>query len=129
MSQRIVTTRCCDRISAATLSAACTFAPDDGPTSSRGAELDLAADGEARLYRGAIYGIGRAALAGQLTYVADIEATANATLKNTQTTADLQLAIGGGYGRVLDIGAQIRVQTSNPFSLRRRRYSRNGCRC
>src|SRR5262249_42085033 len=76
---------------------------------SRGLQVDLTADAEARLYKGAAYGIGRAAGAAQMNYVADIDANGN-QLKNTRFTADLQVAVGGGYGRVLDVGAAIRVR-------------------
>jgi len=83
----------------------------DGPALSRGLQLDITADGEARLYTGKLYGIGRAAVATQFNYVADIDANnPNNTLKDTRFTADLQVAIGGGYGRVLDVGAAIRVR-------------------
>jgi len=82
----------------------------DGPTVSRGLQVDLTADGELRFYRGPIYAIGRGAAGAQVNYVADVADNPNNTLKDTRSTADLQLAIGGGYGRVLDVGAAIRVR-------------------
>jgi hypothetical protein len=82
----------------------------DGPEVSRGAQVDVTGDGEARLYRGPVYGIGRVAVAGQINYVADVAANPNNNLKQTRSTADLQIAIGGGYGRLLDVGAAIRVR-------------------
>jgi hypothetical protein len=82
-----------------------------GPALSRGLQLDATANGEARLYTGSLYGIGRAAGATQINYVSDIDPNnANNTLKDTRFTADLQVAVGGGYGRVLDVGAAIRVR-------------------
>jgi hypothetical protein len=83
----------------------------DGPALSRGLELDVTADGEARFYSGRVYGIGRAAAATQVNYVSDVDPNnPGNTLKDTRFTADLQVALGGGYGRVLDVGAAIRVR-------------------
>ncbi|HEX4419999.1 MAG TPA: HEAT repeat domain-containing protein [Kofleriaceae bacterium] len=83
----------------------------DGAAESRGLELDLDADGEVRFYTGQLYGIGRAAADAQFNYVSDIDANnPNNTLKDTRFSGDLQIAIGGGYGRVLDVGAAIRVR-------------------
>jgi hypothetical protein len=83
----------------------------EGASVSRGLQVDVTADGEARFYRGAVYGVGRAAAAAQLNYVADVDANdPDATLKDTRFTADLQVALGGGYGRVVDVGAAIRVR-------------------
>jgi hypothetical protein len=83
----------------------------EGASVSRGLQVDVTADGEARIYRGALYGIGRAAAAAQVNYVADVDANdPDATLKDTRFTADLQVALGGGYGRVVDVGAAIRVR-------------------
>jgi hypothetical protein len=77
----------------------------------RGLQIDVTADGEARLYSGQLYGIGRTAAAAQLNYVSDVDPNNPAnTLKDTRFTADLQVAIGAGYGRVLDVGAAIRVR-------------------
>jgi hypothetical protein len=83
----------------------------EGAGLSRGLQLNLTANGEARLYSGRLYGIGRAAGATQFTYVSDVDPNnPGNTLKDTRFTADLQVAIGGGYGRVLDVGAAIRVR-------------------
>ncbi|HEX7837728.1 MAG TPA: hypothetical protein VF469_09710, partial [Kofleriaceae bacterium] len=83
----------------------------DGPAVTRGLQVDVTADGEARLYSGRAYGIGKAAAQSQINYVSDVDPNnANNTLKDTRFTADLQIAIGGGYGRVLDVGAAIRVR-------------------
>jgi len=82
-----------------------------GASLSRGLQLDATANGEARLYTGGLYGIGRAAGAAQLNYVSDVDANnPGNTLKDTRVTADLQVALGGGYGRVLDVGAAVRVR-------------------
>jgi hypothetical protein len=83
----------------------------EGASVSRGLQLDLTADGEVRFYTGAVYGLGRAAAATQFNYVADVDAgNPDNTLKDTRFTADLQAALGAGYGRVLDVGAAIRVR-------------------
>lgn len=82
----------------------------DGPAVTRGLQLDVTADGEARFYSGRIYGIGKAVAASQINYISDVDANPGNTLKDTRFTADLQIAIGAGYGRVLDVGAAIRVR-------------------
>jgi len=83
----------------------------DGPAVTRGLQLDVTASGEARFYSGRVYGIGKAAGAAQANYVSDVDpGNPDNTLKDTRFTADLQIAIGGGYGRVLDVGAAIRVR-------------------
>jgi len=83
----------------------------DGPGLTRGLQIDVAADGEARFYSGQLYGVGRAAGAAQTNYISDVDpGNPDNTLKDTRSTADLQVAIGGGYGRVLDVGAAIRVR-------------------
>jgi hypothetical protein len=80
-----------------------------GSSQQRGAEVVAQGDGEARFYSGQIYGVGKVAVAAQLNYVSDVDQNGNA-VKFTNTYGDLQLALGGGYGRVLDIGAAIRVR-------------------
>jgi len=83
----------------------------EGRAQTRGAQLSVDADGEARFYSGAVYGVGKAAAALQVDYVSDVDATnAMADFKSTTSQADLDVAIGGGYGRVLDVGAAIRVR-------------------
>jgi len=82
----------------------------EGPAVSRGLQIDVTADGELRFYSGAVYGVGRAAGAAQLNYVADVTDDPDNTLKDSRFTADLQVAIGGGYGRLIDVGAAIRVR-------------------
>ena len=76
----------------------------------RGAQLDATANAEARLYKGGIYGIGKAALGLQVGYFSRKDQDPNNDAADTRTTADLQLALGGGYGRVLDVGGAIRVR-------------------
>ncbi len=83
----------------------------EGAAVSRGLQLDVSADGEARRYTGKLYGVGKAAIGAQLNYVSDVDAgNPDNTLKDARFTADLQVALGAGYGRVLDIGAAIRVR-------------------
>jgi hypothetical protein len=81
-----------------------------GRESTRGAELVIDGNGEVRFYTGKIYGIGKAAVGLQINYISDAAVDAMNDLKDTRYTADLQAAIGGGYGRVVDVGAAIRVR-------------------
>ncbi len=81
----------------------------DGVQQSRGAQLDVNGTGEARFYTGMIYGIGKAAVAIQENYFS-VTDNANNSKKGTAFAADLQVALGGGYGRMLDVGAAIRVR-------------------
>lgn len=82
-----------------------------GRSQSRGTQVNLGGNGEVRLYSGPVYGIGKAALAGQISYVSfkDGMDPANDD-SDTRFTGDLQLALGGGYGRLLDVGGAIRVR-------------------
>ena len=82
----------------------------DGMQQSRGAVLTANADGEGRIYSGQVYGVGKAATALQYTYISNVNDTGMPVAKNTVFTADAEVAIGGGYGRVLDVGAAIRVR-------------------
>jgi hypothetical protein len=82
-----------------------------GRALSRGAEVDITADGEARAYTGNLYGVGKAAFAMQTNYTANVDPNNPANdFKDTRTLADLEVAVGGGYGRLLDVGAAIRVR-------------------
>jgi hypothetical protein len=81
----------------------------DGTAQQRGAEVVAQGDGEARFYAGHIYGVGKAVGALQMNYVSDVDNDGNA-VKFTHTYGDLQIALGGGYGRVVDVGAAIRVR-------------------
>jgi hypothetical protein len=82
-----------------------------GRAVTRGLEANVSAGGEARFYSGKVYGIGKAAGGFQELYIADVDDTdPNQDIKDTRFTADLQVAIGGGYGRVLDVGGAIRVR-------------------
>ena len=77
----------------------------------RGAQTDATANAEARLYRRGVYGIAKAALGFQVSYFSAKDAqNPNADAADTRFAADLQLALGGGYGRVLDVGGAIRVR-------------------
>jgi hypothetical protein len=82
-----------------------------GRGQSRGAQIDANADGEARIYSGPVYGVGKLAASLQTDYVTDIDPmNAMNDYRLTTTQADVGVEIGGGYGRVLDIGAAIRVR-------------------
>ncbi len=83
----------------------------DGEGVNRGAVVTAEANGEARFYSGKIYGIGQAVAGLQMTYLSIDRADPNANdTKDARLAIDLSLALGVGYGRVLDIGAQLRVK-------------------
>ncbi len=81
-----------------------------GAPQTRGAEITANADGEVRFYSGGAYAVGKASVALQTTYVSDTEQNMGNNLDLTTSQADLEVALGAGYGRVLDIGAAIRVR-------------------
>ena len=83
-----------------------------GRQQTRGVELDAYGDGEGRFYSHGFYAIGRAVADVDVDYTAALVANpANANdFKQTLTDADLQAAVGVGYGRELDVGAAIRVR-------------------
>ncbi len=74
-----------------------------------GAQVTVDGTGEVRFYRGTVYGLGKLALGTQLDYVSVSDDMGN-QLKDLRTHLDLQIALGGGYGRVLDVGGAIRVR-------------------
>lgn len=83
----------------------------DGRAQSRGTEVDVTGDGEVRFYSGQIYGVGKAAVDLQVNYTASLDATnPNNDFRHTEFQGDFEVAIGGGYGRLLDVGAAIRVR-------------------
>jgi hypothetical protein len=83
----------------------------EGRGATRGALLDVHGGGEGRFYSNKLYGIGKAAAAFGLQYLSFVDAEdAMQDIKDTQTQFDLEVAIGGGYGRVVDVGAAIRVR-------------------
>ena len=81
-----------------------------GAAESRGGEIDVLGDGEVRGYAGNLYGVGKAAVAVHEDYVSQINDDGSTAAKDTRFQGDLQVALGGGYGRVLDVGAAIRVR-------------------
>jgi hypothetical protein len=83
----------------------------DGTGASRGGVVTAGANAEARFYSGKLYGIGQAAASLQLTYLSIDRVDPNADdTKDVRTSGDLSVALGGGYGRVLDQSAQLRVR-------------------
>ena len=83
--------------------------PEASPMN-RGVQLTVDGGGEARFYKGQIYGVGRVAAGMQLDYVSIKNDDPDQTIKDTRMYADLQLALGVGYGRVIDVGSAIRVR-------------------
>ncbi len=87
------------------------FINPEGRAQSRGAQLDVSGDGEGRYYLGDAYGIARAAVAVQMDYTAYIDGNNPGNdFKDTRFSADGEIAVGGGYGRQLDVGSAIRVR-------------------
>jgi hypothetical protein len=84
----------------------------EGRATTRGAQIGIDGAAEARFYAGSkVYGIGKAAVGFQLNYVSYTDGEdPDDDVKDSRSTADLQAAIGGGYGRVVDVGAAIRVR-------------------
>ncbi|MBP6632566.1 MAG: HEAT repeat domain-containing protein [Kofleriaceae bacterium] len=76
----------------------------EGDLSARGALLNVDGQGEARFYSGKVYGIGRLAAQGVITYIS------SENVVDVRNAVDLELALGAGYGRVLDVGASLRVK-------------------
>ena len=81
----------------------------DGAAQTRGAQVVADVNGEVRFYGGKFYGVGKGVAAMQLNYFSDTDNDGNAT-KGTVFAGDLQVALGGGFGRQLDVGAAIRVR-------------------
>ena len=82
----------------------------EGVATSRAAIVDVDGGGEFRAYVGpGVYGLGRAAVSARLQYLV-VRTDDDPTEKETRTAADLGVAIGGGWGRVIDAGARLRVR-------------------
>jgi hypothetical protein len=87
------------------------FISPEGREQTRGLQFQLDANGEARFYKGKLYGVGRGVAGFQNDYISYKDGDDPARdLKDNRTTADLQVALGVGYGRVLDVGGAIRVR-------------------
>ncbi len=83
----------------------------DGRGVTRGATFNTRLAGEARFYSNQLYGVGKAAGALSIQYLGYVDAMdPNNDIKDSTTQADLQIALGGGYGRVVDVGSAIRVR-------------------
>lgn len=85
----------------------------DGRGVTRGLVLNVHGEGEARFYSGQLYGVGKTVLAAgfqQFSYRDPNDPGNDVVGADARTfTADLQIALGGGYGRVVDVGSAIRV--------------------
>ncbi len=91
------------RVIAATLDPA-------GDDRSRALIVDADAIGEIRFYGGSkLYGLGTAAFATQIQYLG-IEKAMGTPLRDVRFASDVQLGLGGGYGRVLDVGTRLRLR-------------------
>ena len=83
----------------------------DGPQTSRGALINVSGNGEVRMYGGpGVYGVGRGVAAVNVTYLNVTPNDPNDdAFRDVRTAADLGIALGIGYGRVLDVGSRMRV--------------------
>ncbi len=82
-----------------------------GRAQTRGADGSAKGVGEVRFYTGSLYGVGKAGLGLGFAYISDKDDTdPNADYKDARFDADIQVALGVGYGRLLDVGAAIRVR-------------------
>ncbi len=86
------------------------FVNPEASPQNRGVQVTVDGGGEVRFYKNQIYGVGKAAAGLQLNYVSIKNDDPNETIKDTRVYADLQLALGVGYGRVVDVGSAIRVR-------------------
>jgi hypothetical protein len=86
------------------------FINPDGREQVRGSLVQITGNGEARFYNGKLYGIGRAAVGTQITYLKLRDDDPANDQSDTRFTADVQVALGGGFGRVVDVGGAIRVR-------------------
>ncbi len=78
-------------------------------SSGRIGTLNLAGSAEARFYSGNLFGIGIGSVLLGGDYL-NIKRPAADNASNTYLSGETALAIGGGYGRVLNVGERIRVQ-------------------
>lgn len=87
------------------------FLNPSGRAQTRGALFDVALAGEGRFYAGQVYGVGKVstALSTQYTHYVD-DTNPDQDLSDTAFAADFQIALGGGYGRLVDVGSAIRVR-------------------
>jgi hypothetical protein len=83
-----------------------------GRAQTRGGQLTAAGDAELRYYVSpTLYVGGRAALGAQASYIADLDGDdPGDDLRDGRFALDAQVALLGGYGRVVDVGSAIRVR-------------------
>ncbi|MDQ3334507.1 MAG: HEAT repeat domain-containing protein [Myxococcota bacterium] len=87
------------------------FVNPEGREQLRGGQLVVQGVGEVRFYSGKIYGVGKAAVGMQGFYIKNVDDDdANADVSDKRMLVDVQVALGGGFGRLVDIGGAIRVR-------------------
>jgi hypothetical protein len=83
----------------------------DGREQLRGGQLVVQGTGEVRLYTGKIYGVAKAALGAQGFYIKNTDDDdPDQDIDEKRLLVDFQVALGGGYGRLVDVGGAIRVR-------------------
>ena len=81
----------------------------DGPETARLVVAQVTADGELRAYGGSeLYGIAFGRTRLEATRLSTIDDAGNRN-SDKWTAFDAQIALGGGYGRALDVGTRLRV--------------------
>ena len=87
------------------------FVNPEGREQLRGGQLVVQGVGEVRFYSGKIYGVGKAALGAHGFYIKNIDDDdSNQDIADKRLLVDVQIALGGGYGRLVDVGGAIRVR-------------------
>ena len=86
------------------------FISPEGQAQTRSAQVIVDGKGEARFYGGTFYGVGKAAIGVDTIYASIKDDAGMILVKDTRTYLDFQVALGGGYGRVIDVGGAIRVR-------------------
>ncbi|MCE9573376.1 MAG: hypothetical protein K8W52_09480, partial [Deltaproteobacteria bacterium] len=83
----------------------------EGPQTSRALTLDLGVHGDGRAYFGpGAYGTAIGELAHRTQYVSSLDDMGQAVTKDTRFATELQVGLGVGFGRVLDVGSRVRVR-------------------
>ena len=91
---------------------------------SRAVIVDLDVAGDIRFYGGPrFYGVGAAAISTDVQYLAVVPDT-ETPYRDVRFAADVQIGLGGGYGRVLDVGTRLRLRQVEALLRRARALGR-----
>ncbi|HVV86102.1 MAG TPA: HEAT repeat domain-containing protein [Kofleriaceae bacterium] len=96
----------------------------DGEDRSREVLFDADATADIRFYGGPrLYGTGVAAFSTELQYIGT-EKAMGTPYRDARFATDLQVGLGGGYGRVLDVGTRLRLRQLEVILKRERSLGR-----